>query len=224
MTVQENLAHVEREIEAACKRAGRSREDITLVAVTKTVGIEKTSEVIGAGVHHLGENRNEGFLQKYDYFTSDATWHFIGSLQSRKVKEIINKVDYLHSLDRLSLAKEIQKRAEKIIHCFVQVKTSSEESKQGLAIEEVIEFIHQLEQFDKIKIVGLMTMAPFTAEAAEIRRCFQTLKELQKQVQQLHLSHAPCMELSMGMSNDYTIAIEEGATCIRLGTVLVGKA
>ncbi|WP_369902944.1 YggS family pyridoxal phosphate-dependent enzyme [Bacillus manliponensis] len=224
MTVQENLAHVEREIAAACKRAGRSREEIKLVAVTKTVGIEKTGEVMEAGVHHLGENRNEGFLPKYDYFTSGATWHFIGSLQSRKVKEIINKIDYLHSLDRLSLAKEIQKRAEKTIHCFVQVKTSLEESKQGLAIEEVIEFIHQLEKFDNIKVVGLMTMAPFTGDEVEIRRCFQTLKKLQQQVEQLQLPHAPCTELSMGMSNDYTIAIEEGATCIRLGTILVGKA
>lgn len=224
MTVQENLARVEKEIKEACKRSGRSREEIQLVAVTKTVGIEKTSEVMQAGVHHLGENRNEGFLQKYDHFTSDATWHFIGSLQSRKVKEIVNKIDYLHSLDRLSLAKEIQKRAEKTIRCFVQVKTSAEESKQGLANEEVIEFIHQLQQFDKIEVVGLMTMAPFTEEETEIRRCFQTLKGLQKQVQDLHLPHAPCMELSMGMSNDYTIAIEEGATCIRLGTILVGKA
>ncbi|CAM4029425.1 hypothetical protein BAMA_08865 [Bacillus manliponensis] len=224
MTVQENLAHVEREIAAACKRASRSREEIKLVAVTKTVGIEKTGEVMEAGIHHLGENRNEGFLQKYDYFTSGAAWHFIGSLQSRKVKEIINKIDYLHSLDRLSLAKEIQKRAEKTIYCFVQVKTSLEESKQGLAIEEVIEFIHQLEKFDNIKVVGLMTMAPFTGEEVEIRRCFQTLKKLQQQVEQLQLPHAPCTELSMGMSNDYTIAIEEGATCIRLGTILVGKA
>ncbi|PGO27692.1 YggS family pyridoxal phosphate-dependent enzyme [Bacillus cereus] len=224
MTVQGNLAAVNEVIKESCARAGRSMKDIKLVAVTKTVGIEKTSEVMEAGIFDLGENRNEGFLQKYEHFGSKVKWHFIGSLQTRKVKEIINEIDYLHSLDRLSLAKEIQKRAEKKIKCFIQVKTSSEESKQGLAIAEAIPFIQSLQEFDKIEVVGLMTMAPFTAEEEDIRRCFKELRMLQAEVQELDLLHAPCEELSMGMSNDYTIAIEEGATYIRLGTVLVGKA
>ncbi|EJQ58347.1 YggS family pyridoxal phosphate-dependent enzyme [Bacillus mycoides] len=224
MTVQGNLADVNEVIKESCVRAGRSMKDIKLVAVTKTVGIEKTSEVIETGIIDLGENRNEGFLQKYEYFGSKVNWHFIGSLQTRKVKEIINEIDYLHSLDRLSLAKEIQKRADKKVKCFIQVKTSSEESKQGLAIEETISFIQSLQELDKIEVVGLMTMAPFTGEEEEIRRCFKELRMLQTEVQELELLHAPCKELSMGMSNDYTIAIEEGATYIRLGTVLVGKA
>ncbi|MBK5435038.1 YggS family pyridoxal phosphate-dependent enzyme [Bacillus sp. TH25] len=224
MTVQGNLADVNEVIKESCVRAGRSMKDIKLVAVTKTVGIEKTSEVIETGIIDLGENRNEGFLQKYEYFGSKVNWHFIGSLQTRKVKEIINEIDYLHSLDRLSLAKEIQKRADKKVRCFIQVKTSSEESKQGLAIEETISFIQSLQELDKIEVVGLMTMAPFTGEEEEIRRCFKELRMLQTEVQELELLHAPCKELSMGMSNDYTIAIEEGATYIRLGTVLVGKA
>ncbi|EEK71900.1 YggS family pyridoxal phosphate-dependent enzyme [Bacillus mycoides] len=224
MTVQGNLVDVNEAIKESCVRAGRSMKDIKLVAVTKTVGIEKTSEVIETGIIDLGENRNEGFLQKYEYFSSKVNWHFIGSLQTRKVKEIINEIDYLHSLDRLSLAKEIQKRADKKVKCFIQVKTSSEESKQGLAIEETISFIQSLQELDKIEVVGLMTMAPFTGEEEEIRRCFKELRMLQTEVQELELLHAPCKELSMGMSNDYTIAIEEGATYIRLGTVLVGKA
>ncbi|WP_410983858.1 YggS family pyridoxal phosphate-dependent enzyme [Bacillus cereus] len=224
MVVQENLAFVNEEIKKACERAERLAEEIKLVAVTKTVGIEKTNEVIEAGFTDLGENRNEGFLQKYEHFGSKVNWHFIGSLQTRKVKEIINEIDYLHSLDRISLAKEIQKRATKQVRCFVQVKTSSEESKQGIAVEETIAFIRALQEFDKIEVVGLMTMAPFTGEEAGIRHCFRTLRGLQKQVQELGLSYAPCKELSMGMSNDYTIAIEEGATYIRLGTILVGKA
>ena len=124
-------------------------------------------------------------------------WHFIGSLQTRKVKEIINEIDYLHSLDRLSLAKEIQKRADKKVKCFIQVKTSSEESKQGLAIEETVSFIQSLQELDKIEVVGLMTMAPFTEEEEEIRRCFKTLRMLQTEVQELELLHAPCKELSM---------------------------
>ena len=223
MTVQENLAYVEQEVEKACQRVNRFLDEITLVAVTKTVGIEKTNEVLQAGLVHLGENRNEGFLQKYEHFGNKATWHFIGSLQTRKVKEIIHEIDYLHSLDRLSLAKEIQKRATKPIRCFVQVKTSAEESKQGLDVDEIIDFIYNLQQFDKIEVVGLMTMAPYTDDEMQIRSCFQRLRKLQKQVQDLNLSYAPCMELSMGMSNDYTIAIEEGATFIRLGTILVGK-
>ncbi|MEB9815036.1 YggS family pyridoxal phosphate enzyme, partial [Bacillus cereus] len=123
MTVQENLEIVNEAIKESCARAGRSLQDIKLVAVTKTVGIEKTNEVIEAGVIDLGENRNEGFLQKYEHFGSKVNWHFIGSLQTRKVKEIINEIDYLHSLDRLSLAKEIQKRADKKVKCFIQVKT-----------------------------------------------------------------------------------------------------
>jgi len=224
VTVQGNLAGVNEAIKESCARAGRSMKDIKLVAVTKTVGIEKTSEVIEAGIIDLGENRNEGFSQKYEHFGSKVNWHFIGSLQTRKVKEIINEIDYLHSLDRLSLAKEIQKRADKKVKCFIQVKTSSEESKQGLAIEETISFIQSLQELDKIEVVGLMTMAPFTGEEEEIRRCFKELRMLQTEVQELELLHAPCKELSMGMSNDYTIAIEEGATYIRLGTVLVGKA
>lgn len=143
-------------------------QDIKLVAVTKTVGIEKTNEVIEAGIIDLGENRNEGFLQKYEHFGSKVNWHFIGSLQTRKVKEIINEIDYLHSLDRLSLAKEIQKRANKKVKCFIQVKTSSEESKQGLAIDETIPFIQSLQELDKIEVVGLMTMAPFTEEGKKL--------------------------------------------------------
>ncbi|KEK25829.1 YggS family pyridoxal phosphate-dependent enzyme [Bacillus gaemokensis] len=224
MAVQENLAVVNEEIKKACERAQRPVQNIKLVAVTKTVGIEKTNEVVEAGLTDLGENRNEGFLQKYEHFGSEVNWHFIGSLQTRKVKEIINKINYLHSLDRLSLAKEIQKRATKKVRCFVQVKTSSEESKQGLLPEETITFIRDLQGFDKIEVVGLMTMAPFTGEDEEVRRCFKALRMLQKQVQGLELPYAPCEELSMGMSNDYTIAIEEGATYIRLGTILVGKA
>ena len=154
--------------------------------------------------------------------TSDVQWHYIGSLQTRKVKQVIHELQYLHSLDRLSLAEEIQKRAEQKVKCFVQANVSGEESKHGLSAEEVIPFIEKLAQFDKIEVVGLMTMAPFTEDKAIIRNTFKQLKLLKQQVEQLQLSHAPCHELSMGMSNDYEIAIEEGATFVRIGTALVG--
>lgn len=223
MTVAENLAVIQDKIKKACELANRHAEDIRIIAVTKYVSIDRAKEALEAGIHHLGENRDEGFLAKYNEIGNNATWHFIGTLQSRKVKQIIEYVDYIHSLDRLSLAKEINKRANRTIKCFVQVKTSDEESKHGLMEEEVIEFVKQLEPYTNIEVVGLMTMAPYTNDEDKIRRCFKTLRELKERVQALHLPYAPCTELSMGMSNDFHIAIEEGATFVRVGSSLVGE-
>jgi PLP dependent protein len=223
MTVRDNLAIIRENIEAACQRAGRDPADIRIVAVTKYVSVERAREALEAGITDLGENRDDGLLQKYSVLGDQPTWHFIGTLQSRKVKNIIDKVDYIHSLDRMSLAKEIEKRATKPVKCFVQVNVSGEATKHGLAAEEVIPFIEQLRDFSRIQVVGLMTMAPYTDDEAVLRACFRQLKLLQENVQALQIANAPCTELSMGMSNDYMIAIEEGATFIRLGTSLVGK-
>ncbi|RAK23286.1 hypothetical protein B0I26_101242 [Anoxybacillus vitaminiphilus] len=223
MSVSANLAAIKKNIVEACERVGRNPADIRIIAVTKYVSVERAKEAYMAGITHFGENRDEGFLQKYEALGSEPTWHFIGTLQSRKVKNVIDKIDYLHSLDRLSLAKEIQKRATKPLKCFVQVNVSGEESKHGLTPQEVIPFIEKLKEFPNIIVVGLMTMAPFTDNEQDIRRCFRELKKLQEEIQTLHIPYAPCTELSMGMSNDYIIAIEEGATFIRLGTSLVGK-
>ncbi|KYD07240.1 hypothetical protein B4119_1152 [Parageobacillus caldoxylosilyticus] len=223
MTVRDNLAIIRENIEAACQRAGRDPADIRIVAVTKYVSVERAREALEAGITDLGENRDDGLLQKYSVLGDKATWHFIGTLQSRKVKNIIDKVDYIHSLDRMSLAKEIEKRATKPVKCFVQVNVSGEATKHGLAVDEVIPFIEQLHDFSHIQVVGLMTMAPYTDDEAVLRACFRQLKLLQENVQALQIANAPCTELSMGMSNDYVIAIEEGATFIRLGTALVGK-
>lgn len=223
MSVRDHLAIIRDNIEAACKRVGRDPAGIRIIAVTKYVSVERAKEALAAGITDLGENRDDGLLQKYEAIGKEATWHFIGTLQSRKVKNIINKVDYIHSLDRLSLAHEIEKRATKRIKCFVQVNVSGEETKHGLSKEEVIPFVEQLLDFSKIEVVGLMTMAPYTDDESFLRQCFRQLKTLQQHVQALHIPNAPCTELSMGMSNDYVIAIEEGATFIRLGTSLVGN-
>ncbi|MGP7817589.1 YggS family pyridoxal phosphate-dependent enzyme [Niallia sp. 01092] len=223
MFVKNNLLEIEKNIEEACQKAHRSKDDITVIAVTKYVTIERAQEALETGVSHLGENREDGLLSKYETLKDKPVWHFIGSLQTRKVKSIIDYVDYIHSLDRLSLAKEIHKRADRTIKCFVQVNTSQEESKHGLASEETISFIKNLSEYTNIQIVGLMTMAPFTDDEAQLRYCFRSLKQLQTEIQKLQLSYAPCRELSMGMSNDYSIAIEEGATMIRIGTALVGN-
>jgi len=223
MSVSANLAAIQDNINEVCKRIGRNPADIRIIAVTKYVSIERAKEAYDAGIWHFGENRDDGFLQKYGALGDEPVWHFIGTLQSRKVKKIIDKVDYIHSLDRLTLAQEIEKRAEKRIKCFVQVNVSGEESKHGISPEQVVPFVEKLKDYSKIEVIGLMTMAPFTEDERRIRNCFRGLKELQQQVQKLHIPSAPCTELSMGMSNDYMIAIEEGATFIRLGTSLVGS-
>ncbi|PSL24834.1 hypothetical protein B0H99_12319 [Planomicrobium soli] len=198
------------------------QKGIQIIAVTKQVGVERTKEAIDAGIQHLGENRPEGLIAKREALSSDVQWHFIGTLQSRKVKDVINQIDYLHSLDRLSLAKEIQKRADRPVNCFVQVNVSQEESKSGLAPEETVQFVKSLEHFDKIRVVGLMTMAPNTSDEETVRRVFKGLKALQLKVAAENWEHAPCTECSMGMSNDYLIAAQEGATFVRIGTALVG--
>lgn len=219
--ISENLFNIQSDIDQA-KENSKYGQDVTIIAVTKQVSTERTKEVLDNNIFHLGENRPEGLLAKKEEINDKAIWHFIGSLQTRKVKQVINEIDYLHSLDRMSLATEIEKRAEKPIKCFVQANVSGEESKHGLLREEVIPFIQSLAEFSKIQIVGLMTMAPNTDDDSVIRKVFSDLKQLQQEVVELQLPFAPCTELSMGMSNDYAIAIEEGATFIRIGTALVG--
>nr|WP_318540760.1 YggS family pyridoxal phosphate-dependent enzyme [Terribacillus saccharophilus] len=221
-TVQENLKQIQQDINLAATKTGRNSEDITLLAVTKYVTIERTEEAVDAGIVDLGENRIEGFLEKQAAIGEKAVWHFIGSLQTRKVKDVINQVDYLHALDRLSLAKEIQKRAEKKIKCFVQINVSGEATKSGVSPEETLGFIQQLAEFPTIEVVGLMTMAPNTEKEDVLRSVFSGLRRLRDEVKVADILHAPCTYLSMGMSNDYTVAIEEGATHIRVGSALVG--
>ncbi|WP_339198025.1 YggS family pyridoxal phosphate-dependent enzyme [Solibacillus sp. FSL R5-0449] len=217
----ENLKQIEHQIEIAKQRVN-AKQAVQIIAVTKEVDVNRTEEAIEAGLVHMGENRPEGLLNKLDSIKSDVSWHYIGSLQTRKVKQVIDQIDYLHSLDRLSLAEEIEKRATKRVKCFLQVNVSGEESKHGLTKEQALDFVKQLEQFSKIEVVGLMTMAPFTEDETMIRQVFKQLKQLQQEVSQLNIPNVPCTELSMGMSNDYEIAVEEGATFVRIGTALVG--
>ncbi|PLT34288.1 YggS family pyridoxal phosphate-dependent enzyme [Bacillus sp. V5-8f] len=223
MKVADNLANIEDKIQQACEKSGRSRQEITIIAVTKYVSVGRATEAVEAGIKNLGENRDDGLLAKYAELNGRADFHFIGSLQTRKVKNIIDKVEYIHSLDRISLAEEIQKKADKPVKCFVQVNVSGEDSKHGIDPSTAIEFVRDLEKFDKIIVAGLMTMAPFTQDEAVLRECFNKLKQLRSEIQNEALEYAPCTELSMGMSNDFPIAIEEGATMVRIGTALVGE-
>ncbi|TFE02685.1 YggS family pyridoxal phosphate-dependent enzyme [Jeotgalibacillus salarius] len=223
MKVSEKLALISNDIKSAAEKAGRKPDSVKIVAVTKYVSNERTQEAVNAGLIHLGENRPEGFTEKSEAINGEVKWHYIGSLQSRKVKSVINELDYLHSLDRLSLAKEIQKRAVEKIDCFIQVNVSGEEQKHGLSPQNAIEFVEALANYDKINVIGLMTMAPLTDDKEVIRSCFKQLAMLRDKIAAKNLQHAPCTELSMGMSNDFTIAIEEGATYIRIGSSLVGE-
>jgi len=218
-----NLNKLNDLIAAAETRVNREANNVQIIAVMKEVSVERTQEAIAAGLTHLGENRPEGLNRKLSAIQAHVNWHYIGSLQTRKVKQVINSIDYLHSLDRLSLAEEIEKRAVKPVKCFIQVNVSGEESKHGLSMEEVLPFVESLKSFTKVEVVGLMTMAPNTEDEALIRTVFKQLKQCQQQIAEQGFAHAPCTELSMGMSNDFEIAVEEGATFVRVGTALVGN-
>ena len=221
MNVRENFETITKEITETCEKVGRNVDEVKLIAVTKYVTDARVEEALEAGITDFAENRPQNYVERKGKY-SNKTWHLIGSLQTRKVRDVINEVDYFHALDRDSLAKEIEKRTDKEIKCFVQVNVSGEESKHGLTSEEAIDFIKSLEHFSKIKVVGLMTMAPFVEDEEILRNCFRRLRQLRDEVKGLNLAYAPCEFLSMGMSNDYKIAIEEGATHIRVGTALVG--
>ncbi|MDH6364449.1 pyridoxal phosphate enzyme (YggS family) [Enterococcus sp. PF1-24] len=224
--ISENLNQIHAQIEEACALSQRNSKTVTVVGVTKTVTIAETKELVDQGIVHLAENRVDKLLEKKQALSNldFIQWHLIGNLQRRKVKTIINEIDYFHALDSFSLAEEIEKRANHQICCFVEVNISREESKQGLASENVISFIQSLADFRKIKVIGLMTMAPFDASEDELHHVFGELHSLQQTINQMNLEHAPCTELSMGMSNDFSIAIEEGATYVRIGRLLFGDA
>lgn len=219
--MQEQKQQIEYAIQQAQQRSTHSAQTVQLIAVTKTLTPEQTKQVVASGLHHLGENRPEGLLSKLDVLPDTTVWHYIGSLQTRKVKDVINHIDYLHSLDRISLANEIEKRASRPVKCFIQVNVSGEPSKHGMAPEEVKPFLDEMQSFSNVQPVGLMTMAPFKATEEEIRGYFSLLRELRNTLQAQ--GYTTIQELSMGMSEDYQIAVEEGATCVRIGTALVGS-
>lgn len=228
------IEEVERRIAEACERSGRSREDVNIIAVTKYVSLETAEAAHQLGLQHLGENRWQDAKDKWeaisgkntDEGSGQAVWHFIGSLQTNKVKDVIGKFTYIHSIDRLSLAQAIDKRASQLgitVPCFVQVNVSGEDSKHGIEPEQLPILLTEFKELPSLRIIGLMTMAPYETEAEETRPVFRALRELRDEMNKRELLSEPMTELSMGMSGDFEVAIEEGATWIRLGTILVGK-
>ena len=218
MNLVENADLVRQQVETARNKANR-QDQVNVIAVTKYVDVATTEALVKTGIQHIGENRVDKFLEKYQALKEyDLTGHLIGSLQRRKVKDVINLVDYFHALDSVKLAQEIQKRAEHPIKCFLQVNISGEESKHGFAPDELDDVLSEIAQLDKIEIVGLMTMAPFEASQEELQDIFSKTHQLQKQLEKKQLRNMPFSELSMGMSRDFEVAIANGATYVRIGT------
>lgn len=218
MNLVENADLVRQQVETARNKVNR-QDQVNVIAVTKYVDVATTEALVKTGIQHIGENRVDKFLEKYQALKEyDLTWHLIGSLQRRKVKDVINLVDYFHALDSVKLAQEIQKRAEHPIKCFLQVNISGEESKHGFAPDELDDVLAEIAQLDKIEIVGLMTMAPFEASQEELQDIFSKTHQLQKQLEKKQLKNMSFSELSMGMSRDFEVAIANGATYVRIGT------
>ncbi len=220
---RDNLARVRERIEAACLRSGRSPHEVNLLAVTKYLDLDKMRQLLELGVEHVGENRVQSAVPKWQQLGQRGTWHFIGHLQTNKVRDVIGRFQYIHSLDRLSLAHELDKRAAKMdvpVSCFVQVNVSGETSKNGISPAEVMGFVEKIGNMKYIRVVGLMTMAPMVNNPEEARPIFRRLREIRDQVQEMRIDNVPAEHLSMGMSGDFEVAVEEGATFVRLGRIL----
>lgn len=219
MSLEENKKRVFSEVAAAAKEAGREPDSVSILAVTKYVDSETAKELVETGVTHIAENRVDKFLDKYQALKDkNLTWHLIGTLQRRKVKDVINYVDYFHALDSVKLAQEIDKRADHVINCFLQVNISGEESKHGFAPNELPDILPELEQLAHVRIVGLMTMAPIDADEASLHEIFEKAHQLQLELKKQNRSNMPFTELSLGMSRDFPIAIQHGSTFVRIGT------
>ena len=227
MDYRKRLDEIQNRIAAACGRAGRDAKDVTIVAVTKYIGAEETEALVRAGQFDLGENRLQVAAPKLEHLAARelaVRWHYIGSLQTNKVKEVAGHFHLIHSLDRLSLAQAIQKRAEQIgqvVPCLVQVNVSGEESKSGLAPDEVPDFLKTVREMDGIELRGYMTMAPNVDDPEQTRAVFRGLRELRNELLASGAAPATAVELSMGMSGHFEVAVEEGATYVRIGSILV---
>lgn len=223
--LKENLKNVESNIAKSCEKAGRNRDEVTLIAVSKTKPVEVLQEAYDLGVRVFGENKVQELVDKYEALPKDIRWHMIGHLQTNKVKYIIGKVEMIHSVDSLKLAETIEKESAKkncITKILVEVNVAEEESKFGLHMEEVIPFIEKISTFEHIQLCGLMTIAPFVENSEENRTIFANLHKLSVDIMGKNIDNRNVSVLSMGMTNDYEVAIEEGATMVRVGTGIFG--
>ena len=225
MSIKENIDAVNKRISAAAEKSGRKREDILLLAVSKTVDIPRMNEALSAGLSEFGENKPQEINRKY-YEIENVKWHQIGHLQTNKVKYIIDKVCLIHSLDSLKLAEEISKRAKAAgitMDVLIEINIAGEESKHGIAPEKAEELALEVSRLDNIRVCGLMTVAPFVEDSEENRGHFARMRKLFVDIRDKNYNNIDMRYLSMGMTNDYEVAVEEGANIVRIGTGIFGE-
>jgi pyridoxal phosphate enzyme (YggS family) len=223
----ENYNRVRREIDEACKRVGRDPKDVLLVAVSKTKPLSDIEELVAAGVNDFGENKVQELCQKYDEVSKPVNFHQIGHLQTNKVKQVIGKACLIHSVDSFHLAEKIEAEAAKkdiAVDVLLEVNVAEEESKFGLTTENVEELVRSIaSELPHVKIQGLMTIAPFVADPEENRPVFRKLHQLLLDIKSKNIDNVNMDVLSMGMTNDYVVAVEEGSTIVRVGTAIFGE-
>lgn len=223
--VKENYNYVKQQVEETAKACGRDPKEITLIAVSKTKPLENIEELIEIGVEDFGENKVQELCDKYEHVSQPVHFHLIGHLQTNKVKYIVDKACLIHSVDSLKLAQTIQKEAAKkqvIAQILIEVNVAEEDSKFGLHTEDVIPFIQEISTMPNLHVNGLMTIAPFVDDPEDNRKYFRTLKQLSLDITSKNIDNIDMNVLSMGMTNDYKVAIEEGATMVRVGTAIFG--
>lgn len=224
--LKENLANVEKNIEQACKNAGRSRDEVALIAVSKTKPVEMLQEIYDENIRDFGENKVQELCSKMGQLPSDIRWHMIGHLQRNKVKYIVGKVELIHSVDTYRLAEEINIQAKKqnvIVPILVEVNIAHEESKFGISAEDAILLVEEISKLENIRIKGLMTIAPYVENPEDNRLYFRKIKQLSVDITNKNIDNVFMEILSMGMTGDYMVAIEEGATMVRVGTGIFGE-
>ena len=224
--VKENLAEVEQKILEACKKSGRSRDEVTLIAVSKTKPVSMIEEAMEAGIREFGENKLQEMKEKYEILPKDLHWHMIGHLQLNKVKYVVPRACMIHSVDSLRLAEKISAEAEKnhlVMPVLIEVNVAEEDTKFGVKLSEAEDLIRQAAVLPGISIQGLMTIAPFVENAEENRGVFQKLRKLSVDIRSKNIDNVTMCNLSMGMTGDYQVAIEEGATMVRVGTGIFGE-
>lgn len=222
----ENLQNVEKRVREACRRAGRDRDEVTLIAVSKTKPISMLQKIYGEGMRHFGENKVQELTEKYEQMPQDICWHMIGHLQRNKVKYIVDKATLIHSVDSVRLAAAIEQEAAKkevTVNILLEVNVAEEESKFGFHTDEVIAAAQEIAKFPHVHICGLMTIAPFVENPEENRSVFANLRKLSVDIANKNIDNISVGILSMGMTNDFEVAIEEGATMVRVGTAIFGE-
>ncbi len=224
--LEQNLQDVQSKIESACKRAGREPKEVTLIAVSKTKPEEMLQTIYDCGIRDFGENKVQELTRKIEALPNDIKWHMIGHLQTNKVKYIVGSVELIHSVDSIHLAKEISKQSVKkdvVSHILIEVNVAEEESKFGLKIDEVLSAIKEISKLPNLKIDGLMTIAPYVINPEDNRNFFRRIKQLAVDISEQNIDNVSMNILSMGMTGDYEVAIEEGATIVRVGTGIFGE-